>query len=237
MSYNCKKCEDSGFILVEIDGITYSRPCPCQETERATKLLESSNVPENYRNSCVLSRFIVPKDNPSLKEALEIAKKYAEEYPVFEEGKPKGLLFLGPCGVGKTHLAVGILNEIFFKKKSPAKFVEMGELYREIKSTYGATEETEYDILYPLAESELLVIDEIGCLNSPWAQEILLYLISHRYNRNLPTILTSNYLDDPQSGEESLTLRIGVRSRSRLYEMCRTVIMYGEDFRKRKRRQ
>jgi len=235
MSHNCKKCEDSGFIIVEIDGISYSKPCSCRETERATKLLEASNVPEKYRNSCVLSRFIVPKENPSLKEAHEIAKKYAEDYPVFEEGKPNGLLFMGPCGVGKTHLAVGILNEIFFKKKCPAKFVELGELYRDIKATYGSAETSEYDILYPLASSELLLIDEIGCLNSPWAQEILLYLISHRYNRNLPTIITTNYFDEPQGGEATLSERIGARTRSRLYEMCRTVLMYGEDFRRRKR--
>ncbi|NMB99741.1 MAG: ATP-binding protein [Thermoanaerobaculaceae bacterium] len=236
MSPNCKKCEDSGFVIVEIDGVSYSKPCSCTETERATKLLEASNVPEKYRNSCVLSRFVVPKDNPSLKEAYEIAIKYAEDYPVFEEGKPNGLLFMGPCGVGKTHLAVGILNEIFFKKRCPAKFVELGELYRDIKATYGSTDTTEYDILYPLAASELLLIDEMGCVSSTWAQEILLYLISHRYNRNLPTIITTNYLDEPQSGEASLAERIGVRTRSRLYEMCRTVLMYGEDFRKRKRR-
>lgn len=235
MAHNCKKCEDSGFVLVEIDGVFYSKPCSCQETERATKLLETSNVPEKYRNKCVLSRFIVREDNPSLKEAYEIAKKYSEDYPVFEESKPNGLLFMGPCGVGKTHLAVGILNEIFFKKKSPAKFVELNELYREIRSTYGNADTTEYDLLYPLAEAELLVIDEIGCLSSQWSQEILHYLISHRYNKNLPTILTTNYLDDAQNGEPSLTERIGTRTRSRLYEMCRTVHMYGDDFRKRRK--
>lgn len=234
MSFNCRKCQDSGFVFVEIDGITYSKPCSCQEKERATKLLQTSNIPEKYRNNCVLSRFILPKDNSSLKEAFEIAKKYAEDYPVFEEGKPNGILFMGPCGVGKTHLAVGILNEIFFKKKCPAKFVELGELYKDVRATYGTSEETEYDILYPYASAELLVIDEIGCLSSPWAQEILLYLISHRYNRKLPTILTTNYLDNPDEKEQTLTERIGVRTRSRLYEMCRTVLMRGEDFRKRR---
>lgn len=235
MSYNCKKCQDSGYIIVEIEGIPHSKPCSCLETERATKLLEASNVPEKYRNTCVLSRFIVPKGNSSLKEAFEIAKKYADDYPVFEEGKPKGLLFMGPCGVGKTHLAVGILNEIFFKKKCPAKFVELGELYRDIKTTYGSDNTSEYDILHPFASSELLLIDEIGCLGSPWAQEILLYLISYRYNKNLPTLITTNYVDDPQTREPSLTERIGARTRSRLYEMCRTVLMNGEDFRRKRR--
>lgn len=234
MSFNCKKCQDSGFILVDIDGITYSKPCSCQETERATKLLQVSNIPEKYRNTCVLSRFMVPMNNFALKEAFEIAKKYAEDYPVFEEGKPNGLLFMGPCGVGKTHLAVGILNEIFFKKKSPAKFVELGELYKDIKATYSNSEETEYDILYPYASAELLLIDEVGCISSPWAQEILLYVISHRYNRKLPTILTTNYLDNPEGNEPTLIERIGVRTRSRLYEMCKTVLMLGEDFRKRR---
>ncbi len=232
---SCKKCQDSGFVFKEIDGITYSIPCSCQDTEKFTFLLQSAGIPEIYKNRCNFDNFQVIKDNSSIKEAYEVAKKYAEEYPAFEKGKPNGLLFMGPCGVGKTHLAVAILNEIMFKKKSPAKFVDLNELYREIRASYGNKDFSEYEILSPIADSELLLIDELGCVSSLWAQDTLLYIITQRYNKSLPTLLTTNYSDDAQGKEDSLIERIGTRCRSRLYEMCRTVIINGDDFRKRKK--
>jgi DNA replication protein DnaC len=69
------------------------------------------------------------------------------------------------------------------------------------------------------------------------------YVINCRYNDQKLTVFTSNYLDSPAAEgggeqgrarlrEESLTDRIGVRLRSRLYEMCKVVEIQGEDFRK-----
>jgi DNA replication protein DnaC len=221
-------------MLEDRDGSVYSKPCTCLSTEKETLLHQNSMIPDRYRNSCVLENFIIPENNSSLQEAFLVAKKYAEDYPFFEDGKPNGLLFIGPCGVGKTHLAVAILNEILFKKRKPLKFVDLNDLYREIRASYDNSQMTEYDILTPLVETELLLIDELGCVSTPWAQDTLLFLISQRYNQSMPTILTTNYLDDPGPQEPSLAGRIGIRTRSRLQEMCRTVIMAGSDYRQRK---
>jgi hypothetical protein len=55
-----------------------------------------------------------------------------------------------------------------------------------------------------------------------------------RYNDRRLTIFTSNYQDE-RSVRESETLedRIGVRLRSRLYQMCQTILIDGEDYRRR----
>jgi len=233
MTSNCKHCGGAGYIVEERNGSVYSKACSCLATEKDTLLHRDSMIPDRYRNNCVLENFL-PRDNPSLQEAFLVAKKYAEEYPFFEEGKPNGILFMGPCGVGKTHLAVSILNEILFKKKKPVRFVDLNDLYREIRASYDSSSISEYDILTPLVETELLLIDELGCVATPWAQDTLLFLVSQRYNVSLPTILTTNYLDEPGQQEPSLSMRIGVRTRSRLLEMCRTVLMTGEDYRKRR---
>ena len=104
--------------------------------------------------------------------------------------------------MGKTHLAVSILQQVVVQKALPALFVDLNDLYREIRATYGryGAEETEYDILAPLREAPLLLIDELGCVASPWAQDTLHYLVSQRYNEQRPTLLTTNYLDAPPSG-------------------------------------
>jgi len=80
--------------------------------------------------------------------------------------------------------------------------------------------------------------------------DIIGLVLNARYNEQRMTILTTNYLDEsdaPATGakspsgqrivvkEDTLADRIGVRMRSRLYEMCRTVSVFAPDFRREAR--
>lgn len=231
---NCPYCKGTGYLVEERDGALVAKPCKCRTPDRGTRLIRKAGIPQRYRERCVFEKF-KPTDS-SQEFALSAAKKYAEDYPAFPDDAINGLLFLGPAGVGKTHLAVSVLQEILVRKGMPALFMDLNDLYREIRASYDRREsgETEYDIMAPLVEAPLLLIDEMGCLNSPWAQDTLHYLVSQRYNEQRPTLCTTNYLDESRPGEPSLEDRIGTRTRSRLHEMCRTVSMEGHDYRKRK---
>jgi DNA replication protein DnaC len=58
-------------------------------------------------------------------------------------------------------------------------------------------------------------------------------IINKRYNDNRLTIFTTNYADERRSDKEQvLEDRIGARLRSRLYEMCRKVVIDGGDYRR-----
>jgi DNA replication protein DnaC len=217
----------------EKDGALVARPCKCRTPDRATRLIKKAGIPQRYTERCVFEKF--RPNGASQEDALALAKKYAEDYPAFPDDAINGILFMGTTGVGKTHLAVSILQEILVHKRMPALFVDLNDLYREIWASYGKREagDTEYDIMAPLVEADFLLIDELGCLDSPWAQDTLHYLVSQRYNEQRPTLCTTNYLDEPAPGEVPLERRIGTRTRSRLHEMCRTVLIQGADFRKR----
>jgi len=79
------------------------------------------------------------------------------------------------------------------------------------------------------------VQDERGAGNPPdWVRDTMAQVICRRYNDRKLTVFTTNYTDDrsDHSGE-TLEKRIGVRLRSRLYEMCRTVVLDGPDYRAR----
>jgi len=227
----CKVCGGGGFVAEEREGRLFARPCACRVPERTTTLVSRAEIPQRYQGRYVFETF--RPAHPTQEEALALCQRYTEEYPAFGEG-PNGLLFMGPCGVGKTHLAVAILQQVVIRKGMPALFVDLNDLYREIRSTYGRADsaETEYDILSPLVEAPLLLIDELGCVATPWAQDTLHYLVSQRYNEQRPTLMTSNYLDVPPRGETALEERIGTRTRSRLHEMCRTVHLEGPDHRR-----
>ncbi len=90
-------------------------------------------------------------------------------------------------------------------------------------------------MLTPVIETEVLVLDELGATRpTDWVQDTMMQIIGKRYNDRRLTIITTNYTDVRHTpAEETLEDRIGTRLRSRLYEMCKTVMIEGEDFRRR----
>lgn len=223
----CPSCGGTGWELVEGKGV---RPCQCKKAARAELLLAQARIPERYRN-CSFDNF--EAYCPSLERALMNSKKFVEKYPGEVDF---GLLYLGGCGVGKTHLAVSVLKALI-AKGIPGLFYDFRDLLKEIQDSYNPnTQSSELKILAPVFEAEVLVLDELGASKpTEWVQETMTYIISKRYNDKKVTIFTSNYLDiaiGPAYGE-TLTDRIGVRLRSRLHEMCRTILMEGDDYRER----
>ncbi|MCI0488615.1 MAG: ATP-binding protein [Blastocatellia bacterium] len=220
----CPACHGTGWELVEGKGV---RPCQCKRAARTDLLLAEAKIPTRFL-SCSFENF--EANCPSLARALMNTKKFVEEYPLVDIG----LLYLGSCGVGKTHLAVAALKEIV-KKGIPGMFYDFRDLLKEIQDSYNpATQTSELKILSPVFEAEVLVLDELGASKpTEWVQETITHIINKRYNEKKITIFTSNYLDIPigSAYDETLTERVGVRLRSRLYEMCRLIMMESDDFR------
>jgi DNA replication protein DnaC len=243
----CPECGDTGWIVAEADGRRLARRCACHAAKKAVALLDQSRIPRRYQN-CSLANFEV--HNESHGDALKIARQFVKNYPV----QDVGLLFLGPCGVGKTHLAVAILRDLISSKKASCLFYDFRDLIWSIQSTFSADSDLSgSDVLAPVFESQVLVLDELGAKrSSAWVEETIFYIINHRYNTKTLTIFTSNYLDTeeeedkrqpmfrgssfrdkgPAPAEESLVSRIGHRLRSRIYEMCKVVPLTGPDYRK-----
>ena len=154
--------------------------------------------------------------------------------------QPFGLLFMGPAGIGKTHLAVGIIKELIRRKSVQCLFVTFPELLKEIQNSYNPiSQASELSLLEPVLEIEVLVLDELGAQNpSVWVRDTVAYVLNYRYNENKVTIVTTNYVDrEEQEGvkpgiTDTLSQRIGDRIRSRLFEMCKTIKMDGIDYRK-----
>jgi DNA replication protein DnaC len=220
----CPSCGGTGWELVEGRGV---RPCPCKKNARADLLLAQARIPIRF-NHCALDNFELVQ--PSLHRAMMTTKKFVEEYPLVDVG----LLYLGRCGVGKTHLAVAALKELI-KKGINGLFYDFRDLLKEIQDSYNPnTHTSELKILAPVFEAEVLVLDELGASKpTEWVQETMTHIINKRYNEKKVTIFTSNYLDIPlgTSYDETLTDRVGVRLRSRLHEMGRRIMMEGDDYR------
>ena len=121
------------------------------------------------------------------------------------------------------------------REKTPpvrGRFADFTALVLEIQMTFDGSGSSR-EILQPLIEADLLVLDELGAgKTTPWVMDLLYYLVNTRYLEGRTTIFTTNFSDFPKrGGEESLTDRVSQRIRSRLYEMCRRLELRGRDYR------
>ena len=225
ISQVCERCGDTGWERVEATGAV--RRCTCGEEGRLKVLLNAARIPKRYEH-CDLESFL--PNEPSQKNAKMVATRFIEQYPLVDVG----LLFLGGCGVGKTHLAVSLLKEVIKKTGDGGLFYDFRDLLREIQGSWNPVSQTsELEVLRPVLDAKILVLDELGA-NKPtlWVRDTIAHIINCRYNDKRTTIFTSNYPDIPcKPGEETLTERIDARLRSRLYEMCSSVEIGGSDFR------
>jgi len=222
----CSLCYGTGMEVVAGKG---ARRCYCRTLDMQSKLLEAAHISRRYKE-CSLSNYDPAKNNSSQLLAFNYAYRLVREYPAIE----RGVLFMGTVGVGKTHLSVAILRGLI-ERGVPCLFYEFGSLLREIQCSYNSLAQiSEMNVLSPIYEAEVLVLDELGASKpTDWARETMTQIIGTRYNEKKLTILTTNYLDQRSSpAHETLEDRIGVRLRSRLYEMCKTVIIEGEDYRR-----
>ncbi|MEJ7577077.1 MAG: ATP-binding protein [Pyrinomonadaceae bacterium] len=227
----CPHCFDTGMEVVAGKG---ARRCRCRVQKTQAMLLEAARIPRRY-DHCSLQNFYNVKGNQTIWRAFGETQTLVREFPSVE----RGLIFMGPVGVGKTHLSVALLRGLI-EKGAGGLFYEFGSLLKEIQNSYNPISQTsELKVLAPVFDAEVLVLDELGASKpTDWVRDTMMQIINTRYNDRKLTVFTTNYSDlrrAPQ--EETLEDRIGVRLRSRLYEMCKTVLLDGEDYRKRYEKQ
>lgn len=234
-------------VVRRADGRSAAAPCDCRAEARAAALMERAGIPRRYRH-CSLDSYEAnfPGADPSLAVARLMARRFVDGYPATTGGN--GLLVTGSIGVGKTHLAVGMLQSLIAEKGVRGLFCDYRELLKEIQNSYNPQVlTTELEILRPVFDAEVLVLDELGASKpTDWVADTVALVLNTRYNDKRTTIITTNYADVAAGGvtaagsrsaaragayEETLGDRIGERMRSRLAEMCVTVRMTGADFR------
>ena len=195
---------------------------------RAARLLSEARIPPRYQR-CTLDNFVT-YPNEELLRAVDSARRFADAFPVVQ----KGLMLIGPPGIGKTHIAVAVLRDVIGRTAARGLYYDTRALLRDIRSTYNPVlHMAERDVIRPVMEAEVLVLDDLGAERlTDGVEETMSLIVNTRYNERRPTIFTSNYEDIPDEGElNSLLIRVGFRLHSRLREMCEFLEYDGPDYR------
>jgi DNA replication protein DnaC len=236
---NCPKCGGRGWLIRPgVQAAAVATKCECRSLHDRIARFNAAEIPAHYANVSI--EHLDDRANDTLRTAKQRALRAA----LRDGAGDRGLGLVGPVGCGKTHLLAGIVSTLTLDRGIDARFVEFTHLLSRIRAGYDANR-SENEIIAPLVNAPILVIDELGKgVANEWQLSVLDELVSKRYNRGRTIHFSSNFQLTPidrggskRSREqfETTTLedRIGSRIYSRICEMCDIVTIDAPDFRRR----
>ncbi len=221
VQYECPICSDVGATL---DG----RMCVCMKKKLIYAGFESSGIGELMKTQSFDTfdlRYYDDASRETMRHALEKVKSYAEN---FTENSGN-LLFVGPTGLGKTHLSTSaavcaIERGYDVVYESAQNIFADFEEDRFHRSRYGNSDDEDVTARY--LECDLLIIDDLGTeVTNQFTVATLYNLINTRINRRLPMIISTNLSRD------DLRRRYADRITSRLFGEFVPLLFAGKDVR------
>lgn len=194
------------------------------ERNRKQRIVET-RMPLEYQTKD-FSTFIQETD--SQKAAFKLARRFVKGWEKSKAGG-YGLLFLGSCGTGKTHLACAIMLELMERYLFVyPRYYKVSEIFSAVRSTYQTGVITnEEEMLKFFSSIQLLVIDEVGIQKGSEAEKRILFsILDNRVTSNKPTILMSNL------GPKALAELLGDRLYDRVRSKCVPMLFAGPSMRK-----
>jgi DNA replication protein DnaC len=220
------RCDGSGLLYEEATRRAY--PCSCRPAKMARKRAAAvaGRLPRRFREVSferepVLS---IERRNPALVREVRLYVAAVKER--LDEGR--GLWFAGEVGTGKTTLAM-LVSKAAMEAERTVAIYSLPRLLGLLRDSYD--DDAAYslnELIDRLSAVDLLHVDDVGAeQSSPWVLEQLYSIVNTRYEDGRAMVLTTNL------NHEELEQQIGVRTVSRLYEMCgQPLPMWGEDQRR-----
>ncbi|HIP97883.1 MAG TPA: ATP-binding protein [Aquifex aeolicus] len=195
---HCPLCGGKGFIITERG----ARKCRC--IYGRFNLEKFLNIPKRFWDADI--RKI--KSNLCAETSRQIYT-YLRGFKTFYD-KGIGLLLIGKQGVGKTYIVTAILKYLYQKYRIRGLFTDTKELSIKLRERFEKGGHS--DLVEVLARVPVLVLDDLGNeVLTDWYRDILVGLISQRYNEKKVTFVTTNFYPSFAVGGIETPSREGVK--------------------------
>ena len=222
-TYSCKICNDKGICKGKI----------CECVKEIIKQIKHENI--NKSSPLKLSSFntfTIDKYPNEVDKELGVSIKshmsdiliYCKDYAKYFSLENDNLIFMGSSGLGKTHLALAIANEVIDKGYSVI-YVSAQVVFSKIEDEH--FKDNNSDTINALINADLLIMDDLGTeFINPFVSATIYNLINSRMNYKRPTIYTTNILS-----QQLFNARYSEKITSRLLGNCETFHFCGKDIR------
>ncbi len=159
-----------------------------------------------------------PREN--MKQVLKTCTSFSKAFPTNEN-----LLMMGDAGLGKTHLALAIANEVL-RRGFEVVYCSAANIFKAIETEY-YEEGRATDTIDSLKRCDLLVLDDLGAeyVNAFTASAIY-DIVNTRIIAKRATVYTTNI-----TKADTLETRYGEKVSSRLTGCCKLLSFFGDDIR------
>jgi DNA replication protein DnaC len=238
------RCDGSGWILDEHE---QAHSCECRERRisKARTVGVATAIPKRFRGVGFDRPPISDMErDPARRVIVGAVRDYVENIEErLDEGR--GLWLMGSVGTGKTSLAMLVAKSALAAGRTVAIY-SVPQLLARIRRTYDSDpgEQSYLEFFERLTTVDLLHLDDLGSeRRTDWVLEQLYAIVNRRYEEQLPIVVTMNddeviasarqsNPDAPDDWLAALGAQIGVRTVSRLVEICGDPLpVHGEDMR------
>lgn len=158
-----------------------------EEAEKRRRLFKSHKVPKDVTSATFEAMDFDPDRLPVIRQVLDYCK-------LFVDGNipRKGLYIHGTFGIGKSHMAAALANQLT-SMGVDSFMVYVPEFAKEIYASFKSDVSTD-ELIDAVKDVRVLILDDIGAenLNPYLRDDVLGNILQHRMSQHLPTVYTSN---------------------------------------------
>jgi len=206
--------------------------CKCPKRELVLAALDSSGLSslikdQNFKTFSL--DYYKDSDRANMTKVVNTLMAFSDQ---FSPKNGQSWLFIGPTGLGKTHLSTAVAVELI-KKGYDVVYESTQQImtdYETVRFSSGYSSDREMPDLTRYTEADLLIMDDLGTeMTTQYTISCLYNIINTRINRNLSTIISTNLT------QKDLRERYSDRITSRLFGEYHPIVFTGSDIRYQKR--